>query len=105
SVTRCVANSTIIHSPGGVAADPRAPCGGMKVWPGAPYPLGATGARAGVNFALFSEHAPGVELCAFDDADGNREIARVRLEERDDQVWHCYLPEARPGFRSGWRGG
>src|SRR5262249_60002533 len=69
---------------------------GVKVWPGAAYPLGATWDGAGVNFALFSEHATSVELCLFDDAEGNREVARVRLEERDDQVWHCYLPEARP---------
>src|SRR5581483_11345071 len=25
------------------------------------------------------------------------------LEERTDQVWHCYLPEARPGWRYGFR--
>jgi len=75
----------------------------VKVWPGAAYPLGATWDGAGVNFALFSEHATGVELCLFDEVDGNREVARVRLEERDDQVWHCYLPQARPGLRYGYR--
>jgi isoamylase len=75
----------------------------VKVWPGAAYPLGATWDGAGVNFALFSEHATGVELCLFDEVDGNREVARIRLEERDDQVWHCYLPQARPGLRYGYR--
>src|SRR5262249_2374659 len=39
----------------------------MRVWPGRPYPLGATWDGAGVNFALFSEHATKVELCLFDD--------------------------------------
>ncbi len=29
----------------------------MRVWPGRPYPLGATWDGAGVNFALFSENA------------------------------------------------
>ena len=38
----------------------------MAVWPGQPYPLGATWDGEGVNFALFSEHAEMVELCIFD---------------------------------------
>jgi glycogen operon protein len=75
----------------------------MRVWPGASHPLGATWDGAGVNFALFSEHATAVELCLFDDRDERVEIARIRLEERDDQVWHCYLPQARPGLRYGYR--
>ena len=72
------------------------------VWPGKPYPLGATWDGEGVNFALFSEHAEKVELCLFDEA-GRREIQRVALTEQTDQVWHCYLPEARPGLRYGYR--
>ncbi|MCA1619311.1 MAG: glycogen debranching protein GlgX [Acidobacteria bacterium] len=75
----------------------------MKVWPGQPYPLGATWDGAGVNFALFSEHATAVELCLFDDADPTRESRRVRLTERTDLVWHAYLPEARPGQLYGYR--
>jgi pullulanase/glycogen debranching enzyme len=38
----------------------------MKTRPGNPYPLGATWDGSGVNFALFSENATGVELCLFD---------------------------------------
>jgi len=72
------------------------------VWPGKPYPLGATWDGEGVNFALFSEHAEAVELCLFDQA-GRRELHRVRLKEHTDQVWHCYLPEARPGLIYGYR--
>ena len=75
----------------------------MRVWPGASHPLGATWDGAGVNFALFSEHATAVELCLYDDGDERVERARIRLEERDDQVWHCYLPQARPGLRYGYR--
>ena len=75
----------------------------MRVWPGASHPLGATWDGAGVNFALFSEHATAVELCLFDDRDEHMERERIRLEERDDQVWHCYLPQARPGLRYGYR--
>ncbi|MFP4014477.1 MAG: glycogen debranching protein GlgX [Chitinispirillaceae bacterium] len=74
-----------------------------KVWPGRAYPLGATWDGAGVNFALFSENATGVELCLFEDNDGNKEVARVKVTEHTDQVWHVYLPEARPGLRYGYR--
>jgi isoamylase len=72
------------------------------VWPGKPYPLGATWDGEGVNFALFSEHAEAVELCLFDQA-GRRELPRLRIKEQTDQVWHCYLPEARPGLIYGYR--
>src|SRR4030065_1027699 len=73
-----------------------------SVWPGTPYPRGATWDGEGVNFALFSEHAEKVELCIFDD-DGRRELQRVELREQTDLVWHCYLPEARPGMLYGYR--
>ncbi len=72
------------------------------VWPGRPYPLGATWDGEGVNFALFSESAEKVELCLFDQF-GRREIQRILLREQTDQVWHCYLPEARPGVLYGYR--
>ena len=72
------------------------------VWPGRPYPQGATWDGEGVNFALFSEHAEAVELCLFD-ARGRRELQRIAMTERTDQVWHCYLPEARPGLLYGYR--
>jgi isoamylase len=69
---------------------------------GLPAPLGATWDGQGVNFALFSANAEKVELCIFD-ARGRRELHRVALPEYTDQVWHCYLPEARPGLRYGYR--
>ncbi|HET8576332.1 MAG TPA: glycogen debranching protein GlgX, partial [Methylomirabilota bacterium] len=71
--------------------------------PGTPYPLGATWDGAGVNFALFSEHGTRVELCLFDSETGAREVQRVPVQECDDQVWHVYLPEARPGLLYGYR--
>ena len=75
----------------------------MRVWPGRPYPLGASWDGIGVNFALFTEHATAVELCLFrDDADAE-ESAKIPLTERTDQVWHCYLPDARPGQFYGYR--
>src|SRR5574340_196001 len=66
-----------------------------SVWPGRPYPLGATWDGEGVNFSLFSEHAERVELCLFD-ARGRRQTARIAMPEQTDQIWHCYLPEVRP---------
>ncbi|HYE00729.1 MAG TPA: glycogen debranching protein GlgX [Alphaproteobacteria bacterium] len=72
------------------------------VWPGQPYPLGATWDGHGVNFALFSAHAERVELCLFDST-GAREVERIVLPEYTDQVWHGYLPEARPGLLYGYR--
>src|SRR2546423_86664 len=75
----------------------------MKVWPGQPYPLGATWDGAGVNFALFSENARAVELCLFDSMDDERESRRVTLTEHTDLVWHAYLPEVRPGQLYGYR--
>ena len=72
------------------------------VWPGRSYPLGATWDGEGVNFALFSAHAEAVDLCLFD-ATGQHEVARVRLPEYSDQIWHGYLPDARPGQLYGYR--
>ena len=73
----------------------------IRVWRGNPYPLGATWDGSGVNFAIFSENAEQVDLCLFD-ADGSNE-QRIRLVEHTDLVWHCYLPDARPGQRYGYR--
>ena len=72
------------------------------VWPGSPYPIGAIWDGAGVNFALFSEHAEKVELCLFDRT-GRRETQRLALPERTGRMWHGYLPEARPGLLYGYR--
>ncbi len=72
------------------------------VWRGRPYPPGATWDGSGVNFALFSKHAERVELCLFDPK-GRRELERIELRDRTDFVWHCYLPEARPGQLYGYR--
>ncbi|SEF98876.1 glycogen debranching protein GlgX [Billgrantia desiderata] len=67
-----------------------------RVREGWPFPLGATWDGLGVNFALFSAHATRVELCLFD-ASGAQEVERIELPEYTDEVWHGYLPDARPG--------
>src|ERR1044071_8576734 len=63
---------------------------------GLPFPLGANWNGLGVNFALFSANATKVELCLFDDS-GSQELERITLPEFTDEVWHGYLPDARPG--------
>jgi glycogen operon protein len=70
------------------------------VWPGNPYPLGASYDGAGTNFSLFSEIAERVELCLIDDAGAE---SRIPLDEVDGFVWHAYLPNITPGQRYGFR--
>ncbi len=72
----------------------------MEIWPGKPYPLGATYDGTGVNFAVFSEVATAVELCLIDDEGAE---TRVPLTEVDAHVWHGYLPRIEPGQRYGFR--
>jgi len=69
---------------------------------GSPQQLGARFDGAGVNFALFSAHAHKVELCLFD-PHGTREVDRLELPARSDDIWHGYLAEARPGLLYGYR--
>src|SRR3982075_153784 len=73
-----------------------------RVREGHSFPLGATWDGTGVNFALFSANAHKVELCIFDEQ-GRREIERIELPEYTDEVWHGYLPDARPGTVYGYR--
>ena len=63
---------------------------------GRPFPLGAIWDGLGVNFAVFSAHSTKVEVCLFD-LDGRTELERIELPEYTDEVWHGYLPAARPG--------
>jgi isoamylase len=77
----------------------------MRIWPGTPYPLGATWDGWGTNFALFSEAGERVELCLFDESadKGSLTETRVELTETDGFVWHGYLPGIAPGQRYGYR--
>jgi isoamylase len=69
----------------------------IRVWPGFPYPQGATWDGEGVNFSLFSEHGTAVELCLFDRPDDAVEAERIPVTNRTDLLWHAYLPDVRPG--------
>ncbi len=73
-----------------------------KIFPGLPYPQGATWDGTGVNFALYSEHATKVELCLFEELNSdNQEI--VAIDECTGNVWHCYLPGLSIGQLYGYR--
>jgi glycogen operon protein len=69
---------------------------------GSPDPRGAHWDGLGVNFSLFSANATKVELCLFDDS-GERELERLELPEYTNEIWHGYLPDARPGTIYGYR--
>src|SRR4051812_15623942 len=75
----------------------------LEIWQGRPNPLGATVTQEGVNFALFSENATGVDLCLFDDPDAPAETVRVRMLERTNHVWHCFLPGLKAEQLYGYR--
>jgi glycogen operon protein len=75
----------------------------LRVWPGKPSPLGASWDGEGVNFALFSRHATGVELCLYERGGDPAGAHEVTMPERTDFVWHAYLPDARPGQLYGYR--
>jgi len=75
----------------------------MAIYPGNPYPLGSFWDGKGVNFALYSHNASGVELCLFDDPKGVGEKQKIRFTERTHDVWHAYVPDLRPGQLYGYR--
>lgn len=76
----------------------------ITVYPGSPFPLGATWDGKGVNFALYADCAEAVELCLFNDInDEETEAVKFRLKERSYQVWHIYIPDIKPGQLYGYR--
>ncbi|WP_316165885.1 MULTISPECIES: glycogen debranching protein GlgX [unclassified Bradyrhizobium] len=74
----------------------------MRLLAGTPTRLGASWDGRGTNFALFSANAEKVELCLFD-SQGRREIERIELPERTEDVWHGYLNDVSPGQVYGYR--
>ncbi|MEP6716392.1 MAG: glycogen debranching protein GlgX [Terriglobia bacterium] len=71
------------------------------ILPGKPYPQGTTWDGTGVNFALYSEAATGVDICLFDKMGGEPEY--VSMRESTGFVWHCYLPGLKLGQLYGYR--
>jgi isoamylase len=75
----------------------------IKIYPGKPYPLGASWDGKGVNFALYADNATGIELCLFNNKNDEKETDKIKLTERTHQIWHCYLPDVGPGQLYGYR--
>lgn len=75
----------------------------QNVWPGRPYPLGATVTPEGVNFALFSESSTGAELCLFNSENDGTPARTIPIRERTDGVWHCFVPGVGHGQLYGYR--
>ena len=73
------------------------------VYPGKPYPLGASFDGGGVNFALYAENAEGVDLCLFQTPDSETESVKIRMKENSHHVWHAYVPDLLPGQLYGYR--
>ncbi|MGZ3852499.1 MAG: glycogen debranching protein GlgX [Flavisolibacter sp.] len=71
------------------------------VYPGSPFPLGATWDGEGVNFAIYSENATAVDLCLFEGK--AQKEKRVRIKEVDNHIWHVYVPKLKPGQLYGYR--
>jgi glycogen operon protein len=90
-----------MHAPRRVSA--RSADTPIRIWPGEPYPLGATWNGLGVNFSLFAEHATRVDLCLFDGPDGTVESECIPLPEQTNMNWHGYVPDLRPGQLYGFR--
>src|SRR5204863_8158110 len=72
------------------------------ILPGKPYPQGATWDGTGVNFALYSEGATGVDLCLFDES-GSVTKLTIPIRECTAHVWHCYVPGIKLGQLYGYR--
>jgi glycogen operon protein len=75
----------------------------ITIYPGSPFPLGATWDGNGVNFALYAENATGVDLCLFETPAGKPETSKIRIKEVTHQVWHAYIPDLKPGQLYGYR--
>lgn len=75
----------------------------LSVYPGSPYPLGATWDGKGINFAVYADNATAVELCLFSTPADEAEFAKIKLIERSHQIWHAYLPDLKPGQLYGYR--
>ncbi len=75
----------------------------VTVYPGHPYPLGATWDGNGVNFALYADNATKVELCLYSSITSKRESTKIEIQERTHQIWHTYIPNLKPGQLYGYR--
>ncbi|MEZ4570069.1 MAG: glycogen debranching protein GlgX [Thermomicrobiales bacterium] len=74
----------------------------QMIQPGRPSPLGATWDGKGVNFAIYSERATGIDLCLFSGTSHDVET-RLPLHQVRHHVWHGYVRGIEPGQHYGYR--
>jgi len=75
----------------------------MNQYPGSPFPLGPSLNEKGVNFAIFSENATGIDLCLFDHANDEKPSAVIKIMEKTFNVWHVFLPGLKAGQLYGYK--
>lgn len=75
----------------------------QNIYPGNPFPLGATWTGTGTNFAVYSENATGVDLCLFSSLHDEHENLRIKMPERTGSIWHIYVEGVGPGQLYGFR--
>ena len=68
-----------------------------RVWPGKPYPLGATWDAKGTNFSIFSENATKISLLMYEDVGAEQPKEVIPLKEKTGHIWHTYVPDLKPG--------
>lgn len=73
----------------------------LPVARGCPWPLGATLQGGGVNFAVYSSIATGVDICLYSEDD--RETARIALPACTNDVWHGHVKGLKAGQKYGLR--
>lgn len=75
----------------------------MQYQAGRPFPLGSRlteiNGKSGVNFALFSQHASGVELAIFCKKRGEVRLPMVKT----DDIWHIFVEGLTAGTQYGYR--
>ncbi|MCX5751099.1 MAG: glycogen debranching protein GlgX [Candidatus Saganbacteria bacterium] len=55
------------------------------------HPLGATIKENGVNFAIYSKHAEGIDLLLFDKPEALYPSRIISIENQTRYIWHCFV--------------
>jgi isoamylase len=77
-----------------------------SVLPGLSFPIGASFAKEGVNFSIYSKHAEEVELLLFESREDQEPSAVIRLDPRIHKTyhyWHVLVPNIKAGQLYGYR--
>jgi len=70
---------------------------GRNIRAGSCFPQGATLFEDGVNFAIYSKYAEGVDLLLFDQPHDIKPTDVIPMNSRSFFVWHCFVEGIAPG--------